>query len=176
LHYGLEDKLNQINQTSPIFQPGKLYVTFFDVSLAYVCGDGPVKGSRIIGLYPSAYNLRDQNNCKAFLGAKKENQRGTWEHILIHEIVHALGFPTACATNLDQDEVHINDPLTPNDIMGTNLGIYDPNPVLDPNHDDYFRTNLTGCSDLSNSPFLSPLPEVSYLPPDVLSNSEWRLK
>lgn len=176
LHYALEEWLEKANATSPFLSPGKLYITYFESSLAYVCGDGPANGSRILGLYPSAYNLRDQNSCKAFLGAKQENQRGIWENILAHEMIHALGLPSACAKNLDDDGVHINDPLAQNDIMGSTLGIYDQNPLIDPNHDDYYLTNSSGCTDLSNSPFLSPLPSQPYLPPNVLSKEEWRLK
>ena len=33
--------------------------------------------------------------------------------------------------------------------------------VLDFNHDDYYRANIPGCPDLSNSPYLAPLYSVS---------------
>lgn len=175
LHYALEDWLEKANGISPFLFPGKIYITFSESSLAYVCGDGPVNGSRIVGLYPNAYNLRDQNDCSAFLGARKQDQRGVWENILAHEMIHALGFPSSCASNLDEDKVHINDSVNKNDIMGTDLGIYDQNPVLDPNHNDYYLMNSPSCPDLSQSPFLSPLPDKPYIPPGVLSKDEWRL-
>ena len=175
LHNGLEHWLDVVDRGSPVFSPGKLYLTYFESSFAYVCGDGPVSGSRIIGVYPSAYNLRDKNDCLAFLGEGQDNRRGVWEHILTHEILHALGFPASCASNLGADAVHIDDPATPNDIMGSQLGIYDPNPVLDPNHDDYFMTDKGDCPDLSSSPFLSPLPADPTIPENVLTNPAWRL-
>lgn len=175
LHYMLDELLEQADALTPIFSPGKLYVAYFDISLAYVCGDGPAAGSRIIGLYPNAFNLRDQNNCKAFLGTKDDNTQGVWEHILAHEIIHGLGFPNTCAKNITKDKSHIDDPNEANDIMGLSLGIYDKNPILDQNHDDYYLTNYANCPDLSNSPFLDPLPENPSLPEDVLPNKEWRL-
>ena len=36
-----------------------------------------------------------------------------------------------------------------------------PNAVLDFNHDDYYRANIPGCPDLSNSPYLANLHSVS---------------
>ncbi len=176
LHYALEEMLEKENSKTPFLSPGKLYIAFFETSLAYVCGDGPVNGSRIVGLYPNAYNLRDQNSCKAFLGASKENKRGVWENMLAHEMIHALGFPSSCADNFSEDGVHINDLLNENDIMGATLGIYDQNPVLDPDHNDYYLQNSPGCPDLSHSPFLSPIPDQPYLPATVLSNENWQLK
>jgi hypothetical protein len=71
-------------------------------------------------------------------------------------------------------EDHINDPLYPNDIMSSNFGLYDQNPVLDPNHDDYYLLN-SNCPDLAESPFLDPLPRNVRLPENVLSNTLWRL-
>ncbi len=175
LHNALEDWLNITNQTTPFFSPGKLYLTYFESSMSYVCGDGPTAKSRIIGVYPGAHNLRDKNECAAFLGKDHHDLPGVWEHILAHEIIHALGFPSACAKNLDVDHVHIFDPFAQNDIMGTNPGIYDPHPVLDPNHDDYYMTNNPACPDLADSPFLNPMPANSNLPANVLSEPGWRL-
>ena len=175
LRNGLEDWLNKYNEKNQILYPGKLYLTYFEISESYVCGDGPTQSSRVIGLYPRAFNVRDQNDCKAFLGYDQEHKRGIWEQLIVHEIIHALGFPNKCSPNIDEDGVHISDPTTPNDIMGAQLGIYDPTPVLDPNHNDYYHLIDKNCPNLSESPFLDPLPENPKLPKNVLSNFEWRL-
>ncbi len=150
-----------------------MYVAYYEVSQAYICGDSAGAGKRIIGMYPSAYSLRDLSSCAAISDRSLDNERGVWEHLLVHEIIHSLGFANRCSSHVVEGDIHIDDPETPNDIMGTKLGLYAANPELDPNHDDYYLTDLT-CPDLADSPFLEPLPIHPVLPEGVLPGT-WRL-
>jgi len=173
LRNGLEDWINDVDRTQHLLQPGKLYVAFYETSHAYVCADGPPPGSRVVGLYPGAVSLRDDSQCAAWLGRTLDGERGVWEQILAHELIHALGFPGACSSHPTDGGTHVDDPATPSDIMGVRQGPYSDEPVLDPNHDDYFATSFA-CPDLSESPFLDPLPDRPRLPRDVLAG--WRLR
>lgn len=176
LNSSLEDWLQIVDRRTPFLSRGKIYVAYFEISKSYVCGHAPLSGNRVIGVYPIALNLRDNSPCTAFLGGNLPSKDKIWVNLLTHEILHALGFPTACAKNIASDGFHVNDLLFPNDIMGINPGLYDPAPVLDPNHDDYFKTSLSlDCPDLTNSPFLTPLPENPQLPENILANQYWRL-
>jgi len=173
LHDGLEDWLERLNQIRPFMQTGKIYVAYYEISKSFTCGDSAGAGKRVIGMYPSAFSMRDDSECAAAADQSLDNERGLWEHILAHEIIHSLGFANSCATHAIQKDIHIDDPATPTDIMGVRQGLYATNPVLDPNHDDYYMTNLD-CPDLADSPFLEPLPEKQVLPEGVLTES-WRL-
>ena len=69
---------------------------------------------------------------------------GDAEATILHEMIHALGFPASCAKN--NKSFHVND--NKNDIMYKQSGkIY-----LDFNNDDYY--NHQNCPDLKNSKFL----------------------
>ncbi len=173
LHDGLEDWLERLNQIRPFMQTGKIYVAYYEISKSFTCGDSAGAGKRVIGMYPSAFSLRDNGACAAAADQSLDNERGLWEHILGHEIIHSLGFANSCATHAIQKDIHIDDPATPTDIMGIRQGLYAADPVLDPNHDDYYMTDFD-CPDLANSPFLEPLPEKPVLPEGVLTES-WRL-
>jgi len=112
----------------PPYQIQKIYIAYFEVSESFVCGETV---SFITVVYPDATNLRDQVDCKIFSGQLLDGQRGVWENILAHEVIHVLGFPVKACTprNVDND-MHIYDPDTPDDIMGS--GMWNDNPVLDP--------------------------------------------
>lgn len=174
LNNALEDWLRILDRKSSFLNAGKIYIAYFEISKTYVCGHAPIQGNRVVGIYPIAINLRDNSPCTAFLHGNTLHESGVWEHLITHEMLHSLGFPSLCSKNIIIDSYHLNDLEFPNDIMGSEPGLYDPNPVLDPNHDDYYQTNLD-CPDLSNSPFLEPLPNSIEIPENVLSNPYWRL-
>ena len=83
---------------------------------------------------------------KDHLNNNNDKTFGDAEATILHEIIHALGFPASCAKNYKS--FHITD--SKNDIMHKNSGkIY-----LDYNNDDYYNHGQTNCPDLRNSKFL----------------------
>jgi hypothetical protein len=153
LSYALEDFVYHANL--PIFKQEKLYLAYFEISKAYTCGEyGSTRSAHVAVVYPSAFSLRDQINCSIYSNEVGDNTRGIWENILAHEVIHSLGFVEyGCALNGTPDH-HVEDPETPDDIMG--IGMYSDNPVLDPNHNDYYEKHRPYCADLADSPYLYP--------------------
>jgi hypothetical protein len=91
---------------------------------------------------------------------------GMFDIVLLHEIMHAIGFSPPCAPHSSRSEFpdHVSD--SSHDLM------YGPDPthtdpwdwahaVLDVNHDDYYRANVPGCYDLSASPYLAQIPSFN---------------
>ena len=77
-----------------------------------------------------------------------------------------IGFAPSCAPHVTNDiwRAHVND--SPTDIMygpdATHTAGWNwSNAVLDFNRDDYYRANVPGCRDLSNSPYLTTSQSVS---------------
>ena len=154
LSVAMEDFIYQLDEWS--FASRKVYVAYFEISKSHVCGNGRSGyGYLVATLFPSAYSLRDQIDCSEFSDQSLDGIRGVWENIIAHEIIHVLGVPgySSCPKHPDGDGAHILDPETPDDIMGS--GMYSENPVLDPNHDDYYMIDKT-CFDLADSPYLYP--------------------
>ena len=71
---------------------------------------------------------------------------GDAEATILHEMIHALGFPASCSTN--NKFSHVTD--NKSDIMHKLFG----NIYLDFNHDDYYNHGINNCPDLINSKFL----------------------
>lgn len=67
----------------------------------------------------------------------------------LHEILHSLGMVPACAPHHAGGHV-TDDPL---DLMHADASA--SSTALDAGHDDYFRTNISGCPDLADSPYLA---------------------
>ena len=87
---------------------------------------------------------------------------GYFEIGLLHEILHVIGFSPSCAPHASASAFpdHVND--SPTDLMygpdATHTAGWNwANAVLDFNHDDYYRANIPGCRDLSNTPYLAGL-------------------
>jgi hypothetical protein len=89
------------------------------------------------------------------------NAPGYLEFSSIHEIVHTLGFVPTCAPH-ETLNGHVSDSNT--DLMYAGPLPWMPS-VLDFNHDDYYKANIAGCLDLSNSSFLDPAPVGAAPPP-----------
>lgn len=83
------------------------------------------------------------------------------EYKMLHEILHTLGFVPACAPHHTR-RGHSSD--SPTDLMWAGDGVSQPS-VLDPGHDDYWRTGRTDCPDLADSIFLTPTPLRAQVPP-----------
>ncbi|MBC7879451.1 MAG: hypothetical protein H7Y59_19965 [Anaerolineales bacterium] len=144
LSEAMEDYIYQMKEFP--LKPRKLYVAYFEISQAYTCGwSQSGKGYLIAKVFPSAYSVRDKIDCIDYL----------WENVIAHEIIHLLGFPSSysCFSHPDDDGAHVFDPETPDDILRG--GVYSENPVLDPNHDDYYLIDKP-CLDLADTPYLSP--------------------
>ena len=71
---------------------------------------------------------------------------GDAEATILHEMIHALGFPASCSTN--NKFFHVAD--NKSDIMHKQSG----KKYLDYNNDDYYNHELDNCPDLKNSKFL----------------------
>ena len=83
---------------------------------------------------------------KDHLNDNNDKTFGDAEATILHEMIHALGFPASCAKN--NKSFHVND--NKNDIMHKQSGkIY-----LDFNNDDYYNHQQKNCPDLKNSKFL----------------------
>ncbi|MCW5876988.1 MAG: hypothetical protein KIS85_08930 [Anaerolineales bacterium] len=152
-----------------LLQPGKLYLAVFEIDRHPLsCADAahpPHLLGRAAGWYPRAV-LDSGYDCAV------ENF-GSGETLVdmgvVHEIVHLLGFASACSQNPASPEniAHTGDDNR--DLMwGPSAGDarhWDTaNMLLDPGNDDYFRHGVAGCADLADSAFLEPLPANPQLP------------
>jgi hypothetical protein len=176
--YWVRDVLETTLTNMDIFQPGKLYVAMFEIGKQTVaCADAahpPDLMGRLAGLYPSAV-LDSGWDCvnEPFGEGVTFADMG-----VIHEIVHLLGFASACGKNpTSRDNLsHTGD--FNNDLMwapaGNSTEFWDTDRMqLDPGNDDYFKHSIQGCLDLATSAFLDPLPANPETPPDW--PAEWKL-
>lgn len=93
------------------------------------------------------------------LGGRAE-QAQKLDLVLLHEVLHALGFVGECAPH-HREGSHTQD--DPQDLMAAIVGA---EAKLDPGRDDYFQHGRAGCPDLALSPFLEPLPKAPAWPKD----------
>ena len=146
----------------------KVYAAFYDGRSAWACGGAYSPALRKLGaMYLQAHPTNDPRPCRDAPGFGTGTDRpGYFEIGLLHEILHVIGFSPPCAPHASESAFpdHVND--SPTDLM------YGPdarstaywnwaNAVLDFNRDDYYRANVPGCPDLSNSPYLASLRSVS---------------
>ena len=80
---------------------------------------------------------------------------------MLHEILHTIGLVPAGAPHHCLAGHTGNNP---NDLMYAGDDAWNPS-VIDPYHQDYFRTGRTDIPDLSRSSFLDPLPAGAEPPP-----------
>jgi hypothetical protein len=146
----------------------KVYAAFYDGRSTWACGGAYSPALRKLGaMYLQAHPTNDPRPCRDAPGFGTGTDRpGYFEIGLLHEVMHVIGFSPPCAPHASASAFpdHVND--SPTDLM------YGPdathtsgwnwfNAVLDFNHDDYYRANVPGCPDLSNSPYLEALHSVS---------------
>jgi hypothetical protein len=86
---------------------------------------------------------------------------GVPEFVMVHELLHLLGYAPTCGKNNTGDG-HVNDDRF--DLMYQG---HEELPVahLDENHDDYFDHGIAGCPDLAHSTFIEPVPADAAPPP-----------
>jgi hypothetical protein len=164
----LEAKLIKTN----VFQPGKIYVAMFDISkVGHTCADAahpPELMGRLSGLYTSAV-LSDGYHCsdEHFGEGNSYTDLG-----VIHEVVHLLGFASACGKNHANSDNTSHTGDDNRDLMwapkdSNSKLFWDTNHMLlDPGNDDYFNNSTAKCPDLSRSVFLDPIPKNAETPPE----------
>tara|TARA_Y100000768_G_scaffold259432_2_gene197383 strand:+ start:806 stop:1738 length:933 start_codon:yes stop_codon:yes gene_type:complete len=80
---------------------------------------------------------------------KVEDDLGSEEQTILHELIHLLGFPNDCSLNKEhKNSFHVND--SEKDIMNKFSG----GKYLDYNNDDYYNHGNSKCADLMNSNYL----------------------
>ena len=146
----------------------KVYAAFYDGPSSWACGGAYSPALRKLGaMYLQAHPTNDPRPCRDAPGFGTGTDRpGYFEIGLLHEILHVIGFSPPCAPHASASAFpdHVND--SPTDLMygpdATHTAYWNwANAVLDFNRDDYYRANVSGCRDLSSSPYLAALQSVS---------------
>lgn len=182
--YWIRDILEAELVKTGLFQPGKIYVSMFEVSNhpstcadaahpSDVMGISDVMG-RMAGFYTTAV-LDGGYDCanESFGAGQTFTDMG-----VIHEIVHLLGFASSCgsnptsAENLSHTGDNNADLMWAPDATST-LGWDTDRMVLDPGNDDYYNHSIPNCPDLADSAFLEPLPADPQAPPGW--PADWQL-
>lgn len=148
-------------------EPAKVYAAFYDGPSTSACGGAKSPALPKLGaMYLQAQPTNDPRPCRDAPGFGTGTDRpGYFEIGLLHEIMHVIGFTPSCAPHASVSAFpdHVND--SPTDLMygpdaRSTAGWNWANAVLDVNRDDYYRANIPGCPDLSNSPYLAALHSV----------------
>jgi hypothetical protein len=148
--------------------PAKVYAAFYDGPSKWACGGASSPALPKLGaMYLQAQPTNDPRPCRDAPGFGTGTDRpGYFEIGLLHEILHVIGFSPRCAPHASADGYgdHVND--SPTDLMygpdaRSTAGWAWSQAVLDINRDDYYRANIPGCPDLSNSPYVASLHSVS---------------
>jgi hypothetical protein len=134
---------------------GKYYIVYLESSHPRACGYSQV--SNHLGLF----FLRTDYCGYGRLGVDAY----AWENefVLLHEVLHGIGFIPACALHSIPDNTnHVDD--SPKDLMYPYVGRGEK-AILDVGNDDYFNhSNGASCADLADSVFLEPLPANPVAP------------
>ncbi|WP_199611144.1 matrixin family metalloprotease [Flocculibacter collagenilyticus] len=147
----LEAKIKETNW----YNPNKLYAVYFEGSHQNTCGDASTTGGHIIALYLHNATENPAYNCSNNQLSSSVDSNGYVEHVLIHEVVHALG--VAHTTDSNKDLMYAgSEPWQPE--------------ILDLNNDDYFMHSDTNKVDILFSTFLKPN-DGDDLPPNWESNN-----
>ena len=145
--------------------PAKVYAAFYDGHSTWACGGAYSPALRKLGaMYLQAQPTNDPRPCRDAPGFGTGTDRpGYFEIGLLHEILHVIGFSPTCAPHASASAFpdHVND--SPTDLMygpdATHTAYWNwARAVLDYNHDDYYRAHISGCPDLSESPYVGQIP------------------
>ena len=134
--------------------PGKYYIMYLELEHPNLCGRSQF--SNHLGLF----FLQSSGCGYGRLGVDKY----AWENefVLIHELLHGIGFVPICAPHYTEDNpYHVND--TDKDLMYSYVG-RGQSAILDYGNDDYFNHNIENCPDLADSVFLEPSPQNAVEP------------
>ena len=115
------------------------------------CGRSRYNGKVAI-FYTSEKDKKIKSCTKDNINKSNKKLFGESEQTILHEILHTLGVPPKCGTNIDlTDSLHVTD--NKDDIMNKVSGSL----YLDFNNDDYYNHNILNCPDLYTSKFLTNL-------------------
>lgn len=140
--------------------PHKLYAAYYDGTHTSFAGAG--------GRQTAAAFLKCKNCDASNLGGTTSTPAttlGGFDMVMMHELIHSLGFLQMCSPNANGMSHATDDP---SDVMyqGSKPRI-DPY-ELDGAHDDYYQAFIPGCRDLSRSALLEPLPtDELEIPPSL---------
>ena len=159
----VREEIDDQLEAAGLVRPGKLYAVFYDGTSTVSCGSGswpPENPDRVVGLYLHARQESYDCGQNRLRGASEG--AGFWELVLMHELMHGLGFVARCAPHHVFDG-HSSD--GPTDLMYAGRLGWEPG-VLDIGRDDYFGHRNRGCADLRRSRFL-----VRYRRPGRLTSA-----
>ena len=123
----------------------KIYAIYYAGRNAGPCGTANLAG-------PNAAVYVHREGCSSTLPGAKPGVVSTYEAVMVHEILHAIGAVPDCAPNRGAG-VHVQD--SPEDLMyaGAERGTRSEEALIDFGRDDYFGHGRTDCLDTANSGF-----------------------
>ncbi len=133
----------------------KIYAVYYDGGSTAACGAGafpPLLPGNVAILYLRGTPSDGAVQCGENDFAADVDSPVFWEYVVVHEIVHTLGFVPECAPNAM--DAHIAGP--PNDLMYEGEEETDLPKALDVGHDDYYGHSASGCADFEDSAYLTP--------------------
>jgi List-Bact-rpt repeat protein len=148
--------------------PAKVYAAFYEGDSKWACGGATSPALAKFGaMYLQAWPANGPRPCSDAPGFGTGTDRpGYFEIGLLHEVLHVIGFTPRCAPHASSDGYgdHVND--SPTDLMygpdaKSPAGWNWSQAVLDYKHDDYYRAHISGCPDLSESPYLEQIPSFN---------------
>ena len=123
----------------------KIYAIYYAGRNAGQCGTANLAG-------PNAAVYVHREGCSSTLPGAKPGVVSTYEAVMVHEILHAIGAVPDCAPNRGAS-VHVQD--SPEDLMyaGAERGTRSEEALIDFGRDDYFGHGRADCLDTANSRF-----------------------
>lgn len=150
----VRDELEKLLRARGFKSANKIYAVFYDGSSTHACGGAswpPVLKGKVAALYLRGA-IPGFLPCSDNPFAQDEESPGYWEFVLVHEILHTLGFVATCAPS-HAFSGHVGDDNE--DLMYAGNLPWMPS-LLDVNRNDYFAHSNGRCPDLMDSGFLLP--------------------
>jgi hypothetical protein len=150
----VRDEIEKLLRAKGFKKANKIYAVFYDGSSTQACGGGswpPVLKGSVAALYLRG-EIPGARPCGDNPFAPDEDSPGYWEFVLVHEVLHTLGFVATCAPSHVLSG-HVGDDNE--DLMYAGDQPWMPS-LLDVNRDDYFDHSNGRCPDLLDSKFLLP--------------------
>ena len=166
--YGPQWVMGEDLRAAGFNDPAKVYAVIYGGHGSLTCGYATSPAvPKLAAAYLQEGTTKGASLCREVPGyGPGTNRAGFFETVLLHEIMHTIGFTPLCAPHASKSDFpnHVND--SSHDLMygpdPTHPGLWDwAHAVLDFNHDDYYRANVPGCPDLSESPYLQAIPSFN---------------
>ena len=148
---GIEEQLRAMGFTAQ----NKIYAVYYDGLHMHACADAfwpPALQGNVVATY-----LRGGPNfarpCSTNRFAAANEAPAYWEYVMVHEVVHGLGFAAACAPHHHRAG-HVT---APNDdlMWAGDTGFWTFPAKLDVGKDDHYGHGRADCPDLAHSPYLT---------------------